>query len=233
MPGTARILLPDLCAHLTQRGNQRAEMFFSEADYTAYLRLWRDITGRYALSVLGYCLMPNHVHWIIWAHEPAAISRAFGLISQRYSQYLNIREGNTGHRWQNRFFSCVVDDAHRFRALRYVERNPVRARLVEQAWDYPRSSAAVHCGASDPLGLLDMPRWQGYWSAAGWKALLEEPDIPGEVETFRLATYTGRPCGSPSFLAEIEQQTGRRLHPYSVGRPKKTKESKSERGVKT
>ena len=70
-------------AHLTQRGNQRAWMFFTAVDYTAYLGLWRDIAHRYAVSVIGYCLLPTHVHWIIWAHEPVSISRACGLLAQR------------------------------------------------------------------------------------------------------------------------------------------------------
>jgi len=107
------------------------------------------------------------------------------------------------------------------RALRYVERNPARAGIVLAPWEYPWSSAAAHCTGLDPTGLLDMTDWRTTWPGETWREYLALPEEPGEVEMFRLATTIGRPLGGEAFVTRLEEDTGRRLHPYQVGRPRK------------
>src|ERR1019366_1147458 len=101
----------------------------------------------------GYCLMPNHVHWVVSPREPQSLARAFGEAHGRYASYANAKLSRSGHFWQNRFFSCCLDQAHLWAALRYVERNPVRARLADEASAFKWSSAAAHTGA------LPRPEW--------------------------------------------------------------------------
>ena len=224
----ARLVIPGIPHHVTQRGNQRRQMFFDDADYRGYLALLRDLAGLYGVRVRGYCLMPNHAHLVPVPGMAASLAMLIGRVNQRYSQQLNYREGSSGHRWQNRFFSCPLDEAHCARALRYLERNPVRAGLVTTPWDYPWSSAAAHCTGSDPTGLLDLTGWTDDYPDGCWRDILQTADLPGEVEAMRFATNTGRPLGSDAFIAHLEAQTGRPLQAKPVGRPRKTPEPVDE-----
>ena len=204
-------------------------MFFGDEDYRRYLTLLGETAPRFGVRLRGYCLMPNHVHLLPIPATEDALARVMGLVHQRYSQVLNLCAGQTGHCWQNRFFSCPLDDAYAVRALRYVERNPARAGLVVTPWDYPWSSAHAHCTGHDPTGLLDMSDWTRDWPGDTWREFLALPEAPGEVETLRLATTIGRPLGAQAFVHRLEEQTGRRLHPYTVGRPRKDGEGAGEK----
>ncbi len=198
-------------------------MFFSDEDYRLYLSLLSELAPRFGVGLHGYCLMPNHVHLLPVPATEDALARLLGLVHQRYSQLLNLRARQTGHCWQNRFFSCPLDAVYFTRALRYVERNPARARFVEAPWEYPWSSARAHCTGVDETGLLDLSDWSSAWPGESWHDYLILPAEPGEIELVRLSTTIGRPLGSDDFVTRLEEQTGRRLHPYTVGRPKKEK----------
>lgn len=221
MPRNARIVVPECPHHVTQRGNQRRQVFFAESDYQAYLALLGETARRYGVRLCGYCLLPNHVHLIPVPASADGLARVIGLLHQRYSQLLNWRTGGTGHCWQNRFFSCPMDETYFTRALRYVERNPARAGLVTAPWEYPWSSARAHCTGEDPTGLLDLTDWSATWPGDAWREFLTLPEQPGELETVRLATTIGRPLGAPAFLTHLEAATGRRLAVGPVGRPRK------------
>ena len=135
---------------------------------------------RFGTRLLGYCLMPNHVHWVVEPQEPAALARTFGEAHGRYATYANARLARSGHFWQNRFFSCALDSGHFWTALRYVERNPVRARLVEIAAEFPWSSAGAHVGKQAPqwLGLEPL---RSTFTPEQWKRYLES-DTMSEAE---------------------------------------------------
>ncbi len=119
--------------------------------------------------MLGYCLMPNHVHLVALPHTADALAKAVGRTHFLYSQYINRLHGRSGHLWQGRFFSCALDETHCWAALCYVERNPVRARLAKRAWEYPWSSAEAHCTGTDQNGLLDLKEWRGRWETKTWR----------------------------------------------------------------
>jgi putative transposase len=201
-------------------------MFFADADYRLYLRLLGEITAQYGVRLRGYCLMPNHTHLVPVPATEDALARAVGLVHQRYSQLLNLREAQTGHRWQNRFYSCPLDETALPRVLRYAERNPVRAGLAAHPWDWPWSSAGAHCTGHDPFDLLDLTGWTDDWPGDAWRDYLVPEEEPGEAELIRLATTIGRPLGSDAFFDRLEAHTGRRLRPKPVGRPRKTEEDK-------
>src|SRR5208337_2974495 len=141
MAQLARVVIPGVPHHLTQRGNRRQKVFFGQDDYEAYLELLREWCAERGVEVWAYCLMPNHVHLIVVPQSEEGLRRAIGEAHRRYTRRVNFREDWRGHLWQGRFASFPVDEEHLIAAARYVERNPVRARLARRAWDYRWSSA--------------------------------------------------------------------------------------------
>src|SRR4051812_9724029 len=141
MPRRPRVVVPGVPHHVTQRGNNQQLVFFSNADFQLYLNLIEKHAVRHGLGVLGYCLMPNHVHLIVVPESDESLARALGGTHSDYALAVNASSTRTGHLWQNRFFSCPMDEGHAWRALRYVDLNPVRAGLVGTAWEWPWSSA--------------------------------------------------------------------------------------------
>jgi putative transposase len=235
MPRVARIVLPGVPHHITQRGNNRQDVFFADDDREVYLNLLRDQSERFGLTVAGYCLMANHIHLVATPAGEVSLAKVIARTDFLYTQYVNRLHRRSGHFWQNRFHSCALDEVHLWRALSYIERNPVRAGLVRLAWDYPWSSAAAHAGGPDASGLLDLGEWRRLWTLAKWKAELRSPDDDKAVSRIRLSTHRGRPLGSDSFLSKLEHRLGRRLRPLLVGRPRKTtkrERTRRKRGMK-
>ena len=171
MPRIARIVVPGVPHHITQRGNNRQRVFFSDADRELYLALLKAEAERFGLEVLGYCLLTNHMHLVAAPAGPDSLAKAVGRTDYRYTQAINRARRRTGHLWQNRFYSCPLDEVHQWQALAYVDLNPVRAKLVRKAKLYPWSSAAVHCGQPDPAGLVDKAAWRKLWGRGDWAAV--------------------------------------------------------------
>ncbi len=221
MPRVARIVIPGLPHHVTQRGNNRGDVFFVAEDRWVYLGLLAEQAVRYGVTVLGYGLMTNHVHLIAVPAREESLAKALGRTHFLYTQYLHRLHGRSGHLWQNRFYSCPLEDGPAWTALRYVERNPVRAKMAPAAWRYPWSSAAAHCGTGPAAEVLDLAPWQQVWEPGAWRDHLRAPEDGEAVTRLRLHTHTGRPLGSDAFLSKVEHALGRRVRPLPVGRPRK------------
>jgi putative transposase len=228
MARIARVVVPDVAYHVTQRGNRREDVFFADADRTHYLELLREYSVRHGLEMLGYCLMSNHLHLVVVPESERSLARVLKPVNVRYAQYVNHRQGWSGRLWQERFFSCPMDVRHCLVAVRYVERNPVRAGMFVRAGDYRWSSAAGHTGRRvDPL-LSDR---QGLLSGIeNWTEWLRADDEREPVERLRLYTRTGRPLGSEGFAARLEAETGRVLKAKPHGRPSRTRRESAENG---
>jgi putative transposase len=222
MPRDARVVIAGRGHHVVQRGNNHEDVFFVDADREVYLEYLRDAGERFGLKVEGYCLMTNHVHLVVTPQQETSLAGALKRANQLYAQYVNHLHGRSGHLWQDRFFSCPLDLAHFWRALAYVERNPVRAHLCRKAWRWRWSSAAAHCGGEDPSGLLDMASWKHDMDVTQWRQDLERFEDDRWVTSLRLSTSRGRPLGSDAFVAKLETLLGRRLRPLPRGRPYKT-----------
>jgi putative transposase len=205
---------------VVQRGNNREDVFFVDDDRRAYLEFLRDHCARFGFSILGYCLMTNHIHLVGTPGSEDSLAKAVGRTHFRYSQYVNRLHRRSGHLWQNRFHSCSLDKVHMWRALCYVERNPVRAKLVRVAWRYQWSSAASHATGVDPTGLLDMPFWFKSWRPERWKSELKSAEDQEWTAAIKLSTSRGRPLAGDSFLSKLERRLGRKIRPLPVGRPK-------------
>lgn len=218
MPRAARIVVPGYPHHVTQRGNRRADVFEDNSDRRFYLSLLRKYCALHGVEIWAYCLMSNHVHFIAVPGTAAALSRAFHATHSIYTRWFNDRKGQSGHVFQGRFYSTVLDEEHLWVALRYVERNPVRAALVANAEAYPWSSAAAHClGRFDPVLTRGFPPPNIIDDWSHWLS----GDDHNAVEAVRRATHTGRPCGGADFIERLEQLLGRNVAPKKRGRPRK------------
>ncbi|HLK20539.1 MAG TPA: transposase [Bryobacteraceae bacterium] len=217
----ARLVLPGIPYHVTQRGNARQNIFEDSIDRSVYLDLLRKYTSEHGLAIWAWCLMTNHVHLLAVPQTLDSLPRTLGQTHRDYARYRNIRSGKSGHLWQARYYSCPVDEPGVCTVAAYIERNPVRAGLVELAEDYPWSSAAAHVTDYDAADLLDDTPWRDEYPADRWRAVLHT-SADGEAlgERIRRATMTGRPFGSAEFTEELEHAAHRRLRPRRPGRPK-------------
>ena len=216
MPRRSRCLLPEVACHITQRGVDRRETFCSDADRTTYLTLLSQNLTAAEVRLLGWCLMSNHVHLIAVPAREDSLSVLLRRVHGRYSQYFNARAGRSGHLWQNRYFACLLDTAHLWAALAYVERNPVRAGMVARATQYRWSSAAAHVAGQDDRDLLDMEWWR-QTKRGDWEEALNREDDGREVLTLRQCTYSGKPFATDTFVEEVGRRFGRQ---WVRGRPR-------------
>lgn len=220
MSRLARSVVPGEPHHVIQRGNRRAAVFHADEERRAYLRLLAEYAALHGVRIWGYCLMTNHVHLIAVPLRAEALARALRGVHTVYAMQYNTRHSVSGHLWQGRFKSCPMDNEYLWRALRYVERNPVRAGMVERAEDYPWSSAVAHCGLrKDPL--LD-PAFPPQGAIPDWADWLASPEDEEHVQLIRARTNTNRPCGSASFVRRAEALLGRALEPKAPGRKRKS-----------
>jgi putative transposase len=214
MARLARVVIPGLAHHITQRGNGRQRVFFSDADCALYLRLLRDASALARVTCLAFCLMPNHVHLILVPESTDGLRECLSTVHRAYAGRLNARRQLTGHFWQGRYGSVPMDDAHLYEALRYVLLNPVRAKLVHHAEAWRWSSAGAYLARTDdgvtkPWRMLArIPDMAAY--------LHEEPDRE-RLHRLRAAETIGRPAVSTRGMRRIEALTGRLLRPGRRG----------------
>ena len=215
MARLARVVIPGIPHHVTQRGNGRAQTFFEEGDYALYLDLLADAARRAQAEVWAYCLMPNHVHIVLTPSDQDGLARTFGELHRRYTGYVNARRRTTGHLWQSRFGSVAMDEPHFVTALRYVALNPVRARLVGRAQDWRWSSTAALVAGADDHVVTVAPALERVGDFAAF--LSQEFDEALCYAALRKAESVGRPVGSAEWLADMEERTGRVLAPGKRG----------------
>ena len=218
MARLARAVFPGHPHHVTQRGNGRAQTFFEEEDYALY----RDLLGQHCaaagVEIWAWVLMPNHVHLVLTPSDPDGIRRALAVVHRRYAGHVHARLQRTGHFWQGRFGCVAMDEAHLATALRYVVLNPVRARLVEKAVDWPWSSVHAQLGYADDGITATAPVRERHPDFAALLAAGEEEE---RLTRLRKAELIGRPIGGDAFLAKLEQETGRALKRAKPGPRKK------------
>jgi putative transposase len=189
MPRLPRRVLPGIPHHVTQRGNRRQSVFFSDADYALYLRLLRRWCAEARNAVWAWCLMPNHVHLVLMPTHEDGLRAALAPAHRRYSWEINQRQGRRGYLWQGRFASFPMDEAHVHACLRYVELNPVRARLAGRPEDWRWSSARAHLGLAEDR-LTDLAA--GEARVDDWRAFLDAGLGDEEAEAIRAAERSGR-----------------------------------------
>lgn len=218
MARLARLVVPGVPHHVTQRGARRQLTFFQPADYRLYRLLLRKEASRWGLSVWAYCLMPNHVHLIAVPGTCESLARTLRRVHCRYAELVNRRHGWRGHLWQERFFSCPLSDRRLWTALRYVLLNPVRAGLSADAADWPWSSARGQLGESKDA-VVDVEALRAR-IPTGLLSYAERGD-DAAFEELRCCSRTGRPMGDESYLRELEKRLGVSVERRRPGRPRR------------
>lgn len=217
MPRRPRILIDGMAVHIVQRGVDRAATFFDAEDYLLYLELLREASELFNLQVHAYCLMTNHIHLLLTPAEAADLSPAMKRLTQIYVQRINRRYNRTGPLWSGRYKASLVgSERYLIGCYRYIELNPVRAKMVAHPSDYAWSSFKFNVGrcpsslvtphtAYLALGVDPKRRHLAY------EQLFEEALLSEELEQIRSATSQGYPVGDSRFIREVEAMLGRRL----------------------
>jgi putative transposase len=224
MARLARLVLPGVPYHVTQRGNRRQQTFFEEGDYALYRDLLSEAARRAGTRVWSYCLMPNHVHLIVVPADEDGLRRTFADAHRRYTAFINARHRWTGHLWQGRCGAVAMDEGHLGAAARYVALNPVRALLVDRAGDWPWSSARAHLAGGDD-GLVEVAPLLERLGEFG--TFLGGEEDQQATRALRISETTGRPVGTPEWVSAIELESGRSLAPRRRGPKSKAAEEVS------
>jgi putative transposase len=221
MARLARVVIPGLPHHITQRGNGRARTFFSDDDYRLYLRLLTENCKLARVRCLAYVLMPNHVHLILVPKDEDGLRKALAATHRAYAGMLNTRRKKTGHFWQGRFGCVALDAAHLEAGLRYVLQNPQRAKLAKKPEDWPWSSARALLKGK-PDGLTDAKAVED--QVGDIRMLLgDTPDMEMMDMALRRAETVGRPLGTAAFLEKLERKLDRPLQAGKRGPKAKEK----------
>lgn len=206
MPRLARIVVPGVPHHVTQRGNRKEQTFFNDEDYALYRSLLGEAAKKAGAEVWAYVLMPNHVHAIVVPPDEDGLRRTFADAHRRYTNHINRRNGWTGHLWQGRFGSVAMDGGQVLKAVKYISLNPVRAKLVKKPEDWKWSSVGAHLAGKDDELVRVKPLLDQVPDFANF---VHEPVEDALFADLRRSEKTGRPVGSGEWMAAMERQVGR------------------------
>lgn len=227
-PRQPRLDLARVPQHIVQRGNDRQPCFYQDIDRVRYLDELQEICLREGCAVHAYVLMTNHVHLLMTPRASGQIARVMQALGRRYVRYVNDRYRRTGTLWEGRYKACLVDgESYLLRCYRYIELNPVRARMVASPADYPWSSYASNALAvASPL-IRPHPSYVGLGPGPAerceaYRALVEQAIVPDELDSVRLHLQRQHAYGADRFRAAIEAQLSRRAGPAKIGRPRKS-----------
>ena len=202
MPRTARASAGGICYHVINRGNGRAVVFCRPGDYQAFITFMSRATARIPMRIVGYCLMPNHFHLVLWPYEDRALSRWMHWLMTAHVRRHHWTYGTDGRIWQGRFKAFPIQqDEHLVTVLRYVERNPLRAHLVTRAEGWPWSSLGVNVKSLRLIKpAVSLPR--------DWQTFVNTPQTAAELESVRNSVNRGAPYGGRSWVRTIAGQSG-------------------------
>ncbi len=232
MPRKQRMYLPGIPAHVIQRGNNRDACFYAEQDYREYLSWLKAATDKYQVELHAYVLMTNHVHLLLTPSDEIGISKVMQSVGRRYVQYINHRYKRSGTLWEGRHKGNIVDaEDYLLSGYRYIELNPVRARMVQHPGEYRWSSYRYHAYGEinryitdhalyTALGKQKEQRWERY------RSLFDVVLDPDEVQKIRKAAAFSTPLGNDHFREQIEAALNRSVGYARRGRPVMVKEER-------
>ncbi len=214
MARLARVVVPNVPHYIIQRGNRDQDTFFEPADYKAYLETMAEWCARCRVTILAYCLMPNHVHLIATPKTYDGLARAVGEAHRRYTRRVNDLNGWSGFLWQGRFASFPMDPPSLLKAVKYVELNPVIEGIARSGRTYRWSSAKAHLKGEDDALVKVAPLMK---KVPDWSEFLKEGISEEDIERLRSHSRTGRPLGKPAFVKRLEEKLDRTLAPQKRG----------------
>jgi putative transposase len=221
MPRSARASVGGICYHVLNRGNARSTVFFKDGDYAAFLKALGHAHEELPMRVLAWCLMPNHFHLALWPERDGELGRFMHWLCNAHVRRYHRHYHSSGHLWQGRFKAFPIEqDEHLLTVLRYIERNPVRADLVERAEQWPWSSLPWWAGRYGPepppylhAGPVPRPR--------DWVAWVNEPLTAAELAAVRQSVQRGAPYGSAAWAQQTAARLGLEATLRPRGRPRK------------
>jgi len=224
MPRTARASEGGVVYHVLNRGNGRQAVFHDDGDYAAFLSLVAAASeGRKVppVRVLAACLMPNHFHLVLWPREDGDLSRWMGWLLTSHVRRYRAFHGGSGHVWQGRFKAFPVqEDEHLYAVLRYVERNALRANLVERAEAWPWGTLAMRESPAAPPWLSPWPVGDGS-PPSDWAELVNRPQSEREEAALARCIARDRPYGEPTWVERTAGRLGLAHTLRGRGRPRK------------
>jgi putative transposase len=227
MPRPGRYFLPEQALHVVQRGNNRQAVFFDDEDRRRYLEWLAEAAGAHGCTIHAYVLMTNHVHLLVTPGDPDSLPRTMQSLGRRYVRYVNGAYRRTGTLWEGRYRAAPIDsDVYLLACCRYIELNPVRARIAPHPRAYRWSSYRAHAlGSADPL-VRPHAIYQALGRGpaqrqAGYRALFRDALDQSFLDELRAATQGGWAFGRTRFKEEIAAALRRRVGPLPRGRPSK------------
>ncbi len=220
--------MPDYPHHVVQRGHNRQVVFAHSRDYERYLGTLAEFKDAYGVKVYAYCLMTNHVHLLVAPESAAALGGLMKRLAGRQTRYHNVLRGRSGTLWESRYKSSPVDsDAYLLACARYIDLNPVRARMVATPEEYQWSSCRYRLGLASCEWLDEDPCLAGLGSTenerrARYQIFLSAAVPAGEWEVIGEAVQRGQLTGGKSFVDKVEEIFGRRIEHRPRGRPAKS-----------
>ena len=212
-----RLVVPGYPHHVTQRGNRRMKTFFHNGDYAYYLELLSDYKNEAEVEIWAYCLMPNHTHIVAVPRSEDSLACLFRNVHRHYSRYINFREKWKGHLWQERFHSFVMDEQYLLATVRYVELNPLKAKLCRDLSEWPWSSYHSHMSGEDDGVVITAPMLE---RVDDWRRYIDAENSLSD-HLIEVHGRTGRPAGDEGFISELEKLTGKALKKKKPGRKAK------------
>lgn len=227
MPRKPRFFLPGVPVHAVQRGVNKSPIFFEDFDYQEYLKFLKQESDKAKCSVHAYVLMTNHVHLLLTPENTNSISELFQGIGRHYVPYINKKYQRTGGLWEGRFKASIIDsENYLFGCMRYIELNPVRAKMVEKPeayrWSSYRANAQGEHNAilSPHEEYLRLSKNQQE-RATNYKAMFTDQMTENMLGEIRLSCQSGVPLGSKRFVDQIEKTLGQKVGYSRRGRPRK------------
>jgi putative transposase len=201
MARVPRAFLGGHCYHVMNRGNARATVFHSHRDYLRFLKILNEAQERLAMTVFSACLMPNHFHLVLRPHARGDMSRwMHWVMTTHVARHRKVHD-TVGRIWQGRFKAFPIQqDAHLHAVMRYVERNALRAGLVQRAETWPWGSLHWRDAGQAPIELADSPAGL----PAGWIQWVNEPQTSAELEALRRSAHYQVPFGDADWLKTVE-----------------------------
>ncbi len=220
-----RILPVGVPVHLIQRGNNRLACFGALEDYSAYVGWLKEYSIKYAVDIHAWVLMTNHIHLLCTPRQDGAVSLMMQSVGRRYVQYFNYQYRRSGTLWEGRFKSCLVQaERYLIEVYRYIELNPVRAKMVDDPSEYSWSSYQINALGKISDLCTPHPEYLRLGNTKDerekkYRALFSHHVEGDWLEKIRSSVNKGMAIGHDCFKNEIKILTGRRLRPKKVGRP--------------
>jgi putative transposase len=217
MPRTLRTIVAETCYHVINRGNQRARVFHEDADYSQFCALITRAQARVKLPIISACLMPNHFHLVVRPCDAADLGRWMHWVFTTHVRWHHAKYSTTGRVWQGRFKAFAAQsDHHLLTVMRYVERNALRAKLVERAEDWEWTSLAWRRDRRPRVALTPSP----VPLPSYWRQFTNEPQTAIELAELRTCVNRQRPFGNEEWVKRQAREFGMEQTLNAEGRPR-------------